>query len=82
MEGTCNEPGICHTDWDLNFGSGAIEIDVPSFYEPSQVHTITVRVAQEGQMRWGFEAVALDGTLQSVGSFGTIDSVFVQESSG
>jgi hypothetical protein len=67
-EGSCTE---CHDSFDSpNQGAGEVNIEAPSRYEEGQRLTITVRVNQPGQQRWGFQITALtvDGE-QPAGQF-------------
>lgn len=53
---------ICHSDYELGAGlgkDGRLVFDgVPAEYTPGEFYLITVRIAQPGQTRWGFEAAA------------------------
>ncbi len=61
-EGTCAD---CHGN--LNIGDGRITVSAPSTFTPGDTISLFVRVSQPGQIRWGFELTALDGTDAPVG---------------
>ncbi len=55
-EGTCHD---CHGSFPLNSGDGLLNIDVPPVFEPGETYAITVTLADDGQIRWGFEITPL-----------------------
>lgn len=63
-ESTCT---ACHGS---AAGDGSLSIlGAPSTYIPGQGYTITVRLEDEGQQRWGFELTAIDPEGAGAGSF-------------
>lgn len=58
----------CHESFAANSGPGSVTIDVPDGYEPGLTYTITVNVAQAGQLRWGFQMTVLDALHQPAGT--------------
>jgi len=70
---TCNYPGGCHESFVPDEGPGMIAIEAPSSYAPGQTYLIRVDVAQEGQLRWGFQMTAIDAELFGAGTFAPTD---------
>ena len=69
-EGTCQ---TCHANGP---DDGALEIlGVPSSYTPYQFCTLTVRLQDSGQDRWGFQLTAVDADGNGVGTFTVTDAV-------
>jgi hypothetical protein len=51
----------CHFSYDPNSGDGSLELlGLPDGYAPGQTYTLQVRLADPGQVRWGFELTVLD----------------------
>lgn len=69
-ESTCAISG-CHVG-TINSGAGSVQMSFnngATTYTPGQTYPVSVTVASPGAQRWGFEAVALNSSNQSVGSF-------------
>lgn len=62
-EATCAD---CHGN--LNVGGGTIVVTAPTSYTPGDTVDMTLKVKQDGQMRWGFELTVLDANDQAVGT--------------
>ena len=74
VELTCNSVG-CHSGNSVNDGQATFQIlDVPASYVPSQTYTIRVSLSRPGNIRFGFQLVALDQTGATVGTLATNDS--------
>ncbi|NNF03090.1 MAG: T9SS type A sorting domain-containing protein [Rhodothermales bacterium] len=65
---TCNAFG-CHNSFALNSGPGSVRIEAPADYAPGEPMELTVVVSQEGQIRFGFEITARDGSNDFAGSW-------------
>ncbi len=66
-EGNCT---ACHSDFQLNSGSGSVEITgVPSNYSPGQQVNVLVTATQADAVIYGFQLTAIDSTGQRVGTF-------------
>lgn len=52
---TCATSG-CHDSFTANSGDGAVTITTPATFEPGEIVTFTVKVAQTGATRFGFQA--------------------------
>jgi hypothetical protein len=71
---TCNYPGGCHDMFAPDSGPGTLVIQAPASYAPGETYLIRVDLAQEGQLRWGFQMTAIDELLQAAGTFATTDA--------
>jgi hypothetical protein len=72
---TCNYPGGgCHDTFDPNSGPGTLIIEAPPSYTPGETYLIRIDLAQEGQLRWGFQMTAIDDLLQAAGTFAPTDA--------
>ncbi|MBN2053312.1 hypothetical protein JW905_00230 [bacterium] len=72
-EGTCMQ---CHA-----FGAGNGELvilGVPNNYEPGATYTVTVRLEDPGQRRWGFEHTVIDENGHSAGNCTVTDPLNTQ----
>ncbi|RMH72729.1 MAG: T9SS C-terminal target domain-containing protein [Gemmatimonadetes bacterium] len=69
---TCNAP-YCHNSYELNEGDGMIEFVGPDEFNPEETYTITIRVSDPGQSRWGFQVTPLD-----LGSIELIDTEYTR----
>lgn len=49
----------CHSSFPLNSGNGSFVIEGPVSFRANESHTITVRLQDPGQSRWGFELTTL-----------------------
>jgi hypothetical protein len=59
----------CHNSFALNSGDGSFVLSGPDTYTPGgDPITISVALADQGQLRWGFEATVLDGSNLPVGN--------------
>lgn len=57
-------------------GDGTIAIlGLPEYYQSSATYTITVRISETGQSRWGFELTAVDENGDGVGTFTITDAI-------
>lgn len=72
--GTCNFPGGCHDVFAVNSGPGSLTLELPSSYTPGETYLIGIDLAQEGQLRWGFQMTAIDAELFGAGTFATTDA--------
>jgi hypothetical protein len=71
----------CHASYDLNSGDGSLDLlDVPGSFTPGATYTLTVRLADPGQSRWGFQLTVLDDEdpLAQGGALVVIDSDHTQ----
>lgn len=51
----------CHFDHEVNSGDGVLAVEgLLDEYEPGRTYSLTVRLADPGQRRWGFELTVLD----------------------
>lgn len=57
-ESTCRD---CHSSYSLNSGDGHFEIETPESYLPGETYSITVRLSDPGQRRWGFQIRPYEG---------------------
>lgn len=65
----------CHTQNPVNDPSGFMQISgLPTEYMPGQAYTITITEQRTGAMRWGFQLLSLDSSLNNIGDFNVIDS--------
>ena len=74
VESTCAS-FFCHSSHPLDTGPGLLSLELPPHYAPGAVYAVTIRIAQQGQSRWGFEVTALDASLSRVGAFEELDSL-------
>jgi len=59
----------CHTSFPLNSGDGRLELlGVPPVITPGNIYSLTVRLNDPGQSRWGFELTAINAQNQSSGT--------------
>jgi hypothetical protein len=71
-DGTC---ASCHGgSGALNTGAGSASILIPGSLVAGDTLTVTSRVRQIGQVRWGFELTVLDGTDQPTGEILVTDA--------
>jgi hypothetical protein len=83
LGGTCNFPGGCHEAFEVNSGPGSLTLELPSSYVPGETYLIRVDLAQEGQLRWGFQMTAIDAELFGAGTLAPTDAnAQVQDFSG
>jgi hypothetical protein len=61
-EFTCAD---CHGN--LNVGDGTMTVTAPTSYAPGDTIDVSLKVEQEGQVRWGFELTVLDAADLPVG---------------
>lgn len=66
-DGYCGNPpdgyacNICHYEFDLNSGDGSLQlIGLPATAVAGTTYTLTVRISDPEQQRWGFELTAVD----------------------
>ena len=66
-DGFCGNPpdgyacNVCHYDYDLNSGDGSLQlIGLPATAVAGTTYTLTVRLSDPQQKRWGFELTAVD----------------------
>jgi hypothetical protein len=72
-EFTCAD---CHGN--LNTGDGRVTVDAPSAFAPGDTIRLVVRVAQGGQVRWGFELTVLDDADVPVGDLIVVEPARTQ----
>jgi hypothetical protein len=59
----------CHTSFPLNSGDGRLELlGVPAAITPGHTYSLTVRLNDPGQSRWGFELTVINAQNQSSGT--------------
>ena len=83
LDGKTGAPGegLCVECHGAAVGDGSVTIlGLPANYAPNTTYTVTVRVEDPGQQRWGFELTALNAALQGSGSFTVTDAVNTQVS--
>lgn len=78
-DATCGSGSTCHTDAsggmsNLNTGPGILSIEAPASYTPGQPLEFTVRLAQEGINRFGFQTTVRDGNNNFAGMFELLDT--------
>jgi hypothetical protein len=60
----------CHTDFPVNSGPGSVSITgIPARYRPGQQFPVTVTVAQDSAVVYGFQLTAIDGQGRQAGTF-------------
>jgi hypothetical protein len=70
---------LCHDSYSLNSGNGSLELlGLPLEYTPGAPYDLTVRLADPGQIEWGFEVTALGAQDQGTGSFTITDALQTQ----
>jgi hypothetical protein len=70
---------LCHDSYSLNSGNGSLELlGLPLEYTPGASYDLTVRLADPGQIEWGFEITALGAQDQGSGSFTITDALQTQ----
>lgn len=71
--------GLCTNCHGGSTGDGSVEIlGVPASYSPDLSYTITVKLQDQGQQRWGFELTAVDAVGDGAGSFTVTDAANTQ----
>lgn len=79
-EDTCRH---CHDSFRLNEQGGSITIEgFPESYELGQRYTVTVTLASDSGLRWGFQATALDGRNKRGGKLLVTDKARTQKVRG
>ncbi len=59
----------CHGDFPLNAGNGQLELlGVPATISAGQTYSLTVRLSDPGQSRWGFELTVINAQNESSGT--------------
>jgi hypothetical protein len=70
---------LCHDYYPVNSGNGSLELlGLPPEYTPGAQYDLTVRLADPGQVEWGFEVTALGALDQAAGTFNITDAVQTQ----
>src|SRR5262245_21343460 len=70
---------LCHLDFPVNSGDGSLQLlGLPAAYMPGANYNLTVRLADPGQQRWGFELTAIDATINAAGTFTLTDFLRTQ----
>jgi hypothetical protein len=70
---------LCHDSFAVNSGNGSLELlGLPLDYTPGAQYDLTVRLADPGQVEWGFEITALDAAGAAAGSFTITDALQTQ----
>ena len=60
----------CHSNFDVNSGSGAIAITgIPAIWRNGQQYPLTVTASQEDAVIYGFQLTAIDDTGTRIGTF-------------
>jgi len=82
-DGFAGEPpnsNSCRACHGSAVGDGSIALDGTPVggYNPGATYTLTVRLADPGQSRWGFELVALTNALEQAGTITVTDIVHTQ----
>ena len=72
-ESTCASVG-CHSSFDLIAFDESLVLTVPETYTPGMIYDIVVKLARDGQKRWGFEMTALSGSNTRAGTFSSTDA--------
>lgn len=71
----------CHSTYTVNSGPGVAQLrNLPAAFQPGQTYTLTVSIAQPGQLRWGFELCALVRDSVDAGQLAAVDTNLVQTS--
>jgi hypothetical protein len=74
-DATCTlSGGGCHEKFEPNSGPGEFTIIAPLGYTPGETYMIEIDLAQEGQLRWGFQMTAIDAELAAAGTFAPTDA--------
>ncbi|TAH35571.1 MAG: hypothetical protein EYC70_13010 [Planctomycetota bacterium] len=69
----------CHDQYALNSGDGSLQIEgVPLRYTPGAAYSLTVRLQDAGQQRWGFELAAVADKSHNPGTFTITDPLHTQ----
>jgi hypothetical protein len=72
---TCNFAGSgCHEKFEPDSGPGTFLIEAPASYTPGETYLIRIDLAQDGQLRWGFQMTAIDDFLEGAGAFAPTDA--------
>lgn len=50
----------CHTSFPVNSGDGTLQLNELATYTPGETYTMIVSLTDNGQMRWGFQAIVKD----------------------
>lgn len=78
-DATCGAGSTCHTDAtggmsNLNTGPGVLSIEAPTSYAPGQPLEFTIRLAQEGTTRFGFQTTVRNSENTFAGQFELLDT--------
>ena len=69
----------CHETYPLNSGDGSLALlGVPDNYARGQTYRLQVRIEDPGQLVWGFQLTALDGSDSAAGNLSTVQPVETQ----
>lgn len=72
----------CHSGV-VNSGSGSVMISgIPDSYQANEEFTLTVKVSDPGQLRWGFQITALDAQNRPAGAVSPINRNLTRTASG
>lgn len=64
----------CHTDFAADSGDGSFQLlGIPDYWQAGQSYTLTARLADPGQQRWGFRLTVRDEAFQDAGSLNPTD---------
>ena len=70
---------LCHDLYPLSSGNGSLELlGLPVLYTSGAQYDLTVRLADPGQVEWGFEITAQDEMGHSAGTFMVTDPLRTQ----
>jgi len=71
--------GLCTDCHGSSAGNGSFDLlGVPTLYQAGETYSITVRLQDPGQQRWGFELTVIDGDSDAAGTIAVTDAVNTQ----
>ena len=68
----------CHSSFGVNSGDGSLSITDIMEYEPGETYDLTVSLSDNGQSRWGFQAIPKDGSNATAGAIVISDGTNTQ----
>ena len=71
---SCNNPPVCHGDFNVNSGTAAFFITTPPNYVLGETIEVTVSFSNSGSALHGFQLTALDASNKRVGVFHSKDN--------
>ncbi|MCB2199473.1 choice-of-anchor D domain-containing protein [bacterium] len=69
---------VCHSSFGVNSGDGSLTISEILEYEPGETYDLTVSLTDDGQSRWGFQAIPKDGSNATAGALVISDGTNTQ----